>query len=85
MMEDDLWWKTTDDDDDDAADDTNTNFDGGGWLLVKFPFQRVFHTAAVCAAVRHFVVVFRLRHKNMNPKTYGKIKSNTNEVSKLSV
>ena len=27
---------------------------GGGWLWVKFPFKRVFHTAAVCAAVRHF-------------------------------
>ena len=29
-------------------------YDGGGWLLVKFPFKRVFPTAAVCAAVRHF-------------------------------
>ena len=51
MMGDDLWWKKTDTD---ADTDTNTNTDGGGWLLVKFPFKRVFPTAAVCAAVRHF-------------------------------
>ena len=34
-MEDDLWWKMTN-------TDTNTNTDGGGWLLVKFPFKGVF-------------------------------------------
>ena len=57
MMEDNLWWKTTNTDAD-TDTDTNTNTDGGGWLLVKFPFKRVFPTAAVCAAVRHFFKMF---------------------------
>ena len=48
MMEDDLLWKTTD-------TDTDTNTVGGGWLLVKFPFKRVFPTAAEWATVRHFL------------------------------
>ena len=50
-MGDDLWWKMTDTDAD-TDTYTNTNTDGGGWFLVKFPFKRVFPTAAVCAAVR---------------------------------
>ena len=57
MMEDDLWWKTTNTDTDTDTNtdtDADANTDGGGWLLVKFPFKRVFPTAAVCAAVRHF-------------------------------
>ena len=61
MMEDDLWRKTTDtytDTDTNTDTDTDTNTDGGGGLLVKFPFKRVFPTAAVCAAVRHFCKSF---------------------------
>ena len=58
-MEDDLRWKTTFDGrwpymEDDTDTDTDTNTDGGGRLLVKFPFKRVFPTAAVCAAVCRF-------------------------------
>ena len=29
---------------------------GQGWLWVKLPFNRVFPTAAVCVAVRHFLM-----------------------------
>ena len=66
MMEDNLWWKTTDTDTDSDNDtDTITNTDGGGWLLVKFPFKRAFPTAAVCAAVRHFYFLL----SQLNPKS----------------
>ena len=37
LMGDALWWKTTDTDAD-TITDTNTITDGGGWLLVEFPF-----------------------------------------------
>ena len=61
LMGDGFWWKKTDidtDTDTDTNADTNTNTDGGGWLLVKFPFQKVFPTAAVWAALRHFYFTF---------------------------
>ena len=32
----------------DANADTNTNTDGGRVIIGKFPFKRVFSTAAVC-------------------------------------